>query len=338
MKGYFTMSKKKKKININPGEIKNSTDTKKETLSNTSDAINEASNDSSNTKKEVSSDSSNTKREISSDSSDAKNEASNDSSDAKKEVQEVFPSENALELHSMQRKERRKIKKQQYLETTKDMTKLQKLSYFFTYYKWYVIAPIVVILLLLYLGVTIYNNSLPVELSYVILNAKDPNQVNLDFVGKYEDYHKITCKHKIDKNVNCKVTYSYFKEHEESIVTRTDTDYSILSMKGGEGYYDVIIGDMDGLKYCSTSQIISPLQTYFGSDTYQVLEDKMVKLDNYFGEKTPFALDISDTEFARNLNLGYDEVYLAFPGTTEQNRTNAYRMIEYIYNIKLNAN
>jgi hypothetical protein len=41
-------------------------------------------------------------------------------------------------------------------------------------------------------------------------------------------------------------------------------------------------------------------------------------------------INISDTAFAKSLNTGYDKVYIAFTGTTDENYERAMDFLEYI--------
>lgn len=243
--------------------------------------------------------------------------------------------ENKLELHSMSRRERKRFKKEQYKEYTSDMTKSQKLRYFFDYYKWNIIIPVIVLIFVSYLGVTIYKNTRPVGLAYVILNAENKDAINTSFEEDYREYFELSDDSRFPSAFNMKIDFDYYLENAEYVQTSNSTDYNILSTQCEIGEYDVIITDEKGLKYCSYSKIIKPLKGYLDADAYKALSDYMYDSINPNGDYEPYAIDISDTEFAKGLNTGYDNIYLCFPGAEKQNKRNSFRLIEYIYGIKL---
>lgn len=85
------------------------------------------------------------------------------------------------------------------------------------------------------------------------------------------------------------------------------------------------------------AEITYPLKKYLPADIYTLVEDRVVETAGYDGSVVPFAIDISDTDFAKSLNLGYDDVYIGFPGNTDQNYKNAKRMLKYILNLDIDT-
>ncbi len=245
-------------------------------------------------------------------------------------------SETGLELASMSKKQRRLAKKQKYIETTKDMSFFQKFQYIFMYYKWYFIIPIAAIIFLVYLGNTIYKNSIPITLNYVILNVEDESLIDRSFEEDYTSYFNIEGKHRYIASMSYNIDYQYFLDNTQYITSTNSTDYNILSLECEYGDHDVIITNQAGLNYCSNQRIAKPLRQYFSANTYGLLEEYMCDAINPQGVMEAYALDISNTNFAKGLNLNYDDVYLMFPGTKEASKTNAYQLVEYIYGIELN--
>jgi hypothetical protein len=101
------------------------------------------------------------------------------------------------------------------------------------------------------------------------------------------------------------------------------------------GDFDIIITNDTGLKYCSTAGIANQLRGYFDAEVYDAIKPYMYDSEDANGTLFPYALDISDTDFAKSLNTGYDDIYLAFPGVNDENKQNAIQLIEYIYNIHI---
>lgn len=61
----------------------------------------------------------------------------------------------------------------------------------------------------------------------------------------------------------------------------------------------------------------------------------MVEFNDPNGTARTYAIDISDTQFAKNLDTGYADVYVAFPGVIDRNYTNSLRLLNYVLGIDL---
>ena len=107
-----------------------------------------------------------------------------------------------LDMLGMSKKQRRAARKELYQKNTEGMSRREKFSYFFDYYKWRVITPILVVAFLCYLGGTIYMNKRPVALGFVVLNAQDADIVNLSFEDDYIDHFGITGSYQFKESVS----------------------------------------------------------------------------------------------------------------------------------------
>ena len=239
--------------------------------------------------------------------------------------------ENKLELAVMSKKERRAAKKAAFREYTSAMSGKEKISYFFYCYKWHIIIPICCVLLILCYGMAFYKNSRPKALSYAVLNAYEFDK---SFHEDYLSYFNMPENRVVQATAGYIVNYDYYKTNMVS-ASKDGTDYSTFSLTCETGTFDVIIGDEAGIKYCTFVEIVQPLDLYFTEEQYTALEDYIVKFQDSSYTFYPYAIDISDTEFAKGLNLEYSKVYMAFPGVTEENMTNSLRLLEYVLGIEL---
>ncbi|MCM1287222.1 MAG: hypothetical protein NC240_02845 [Clostridium sp.] len=239
--------------------------------------------------------------------------------------------ENKLELAVMSKKERRTAKRAAYREHTSTMSEKEKISYFFYCYKWHIIIPICCILLIACYGVAFYKNTRPTDLSYAVLNA---DEFDKTFHDDYLHYFNMPENHIVQATAGYYVNYDYYKENMVS-AAEDGTNYSTLALTCESGAFDVIIGDDAGIKYCTFVEIVKPLDLYFTEEQYLALENYIVKFQDSSYTFYPYAVDISDTEFAKGLNLEYQKVYMAFPGVSEENMTNALRLLEYVLGIDL---
>lgn len=239
--------------------------------------------------------------------------------------------ENKLELAVMSKKERRAAKKAAYKEYTSTMSGKERVSYFFYCYKWHIIIPICCVLLILCYGIAFYRNSRPVALSYTVLNAEEFDKA---FHEDYLSFFNMPDNHVIHATTGYFVNYDYYKKNMVS-ASREGTNYNTLALTCQTGTFDVIIGDGAGIKYCTFVEIVKPLDLYFTEEQYTALESHIVKFQDSSYTFYPYAIDISDTEFAKGLNLEYAKVYMAFPGVSEENMTNSLRLLEFVLGIDL---
>lgn len=242
--------------------------------------------------------------------------------------------EDNLELHNLRFFERQRAKRAKLKENMKDMTRGQKFGYILSYYKGKIILGLILLAICIALPVTIYKKSRPVAISYCIVNAAEPDAVNTDFVDDYRTMFGLTGAYQVHNDLTVHLDKeTYLQESQGS----SASIYTELPMLCFNGYYDIMILDEKGLEYCAMQEIIYPLKNYLPADIYSLVEDRLCEAEDHDGVSVPFAIDISDTDFAKHLNLGYDKVYLGFPGNSERNYVNAKRMIKYILHLDIDT-
>ena len=203
------------------------------------------------------------------------------------------------------------------------------------FYKGKIILAIIILAVCIALPVTIYKKSRPVALSYCIVNSPEPSAVDTSFVDEYLDFYNLNGAYQIHNDLT--VHLDKDTSLEDYSQNSSASVYTELPMLCFNGYYDIMIMDEKGLEYCAMQEIIYPLKTYLPADIYSQISDRICTADDNDGVTVPFAIDISDTDFAKGLNLGYDKVYLGFPGNTEQNYTNAKRMVKFILHLDIDT-
>lgn len=243
--------------------------------------------------------------------------------------------EDNLELHSLSFRERQRARRQRLKDHMKGMTAGQKAGYILSYYKGKIILAIILLAVCIALPVTIYKKSRPVALSYCIVNSPEPSAVDTSFVDEYLDFYNLNGAYQIHNDLTVHLDKdTYLEEYSQNSSASVYTELPMLCFNG---YYDIMIMDEKGLEYCAMQEIIYPLKTYLPADIYSQISDRICTADDNDGVTVPFAIDISDTDFAKGLNLGYDKVYLGFPGNTEQNYTNAKRMVKFILHLDIDT-
>jgi len=240
------------------------------------------------------------------------------------------PGEDRLSLHGLSRKERRKEKRARYKEITSTMNRRQKISYFFFCYKWHIIIPLVVLLLAARISVTIYKNTRPTSIAYAVINAPDKDALNLDVISEYTKAIGKSKGYQVRKKLGVHLDPVNYQEEYNN--DPNGSDYESFPMECFNGYYDIALSDMPGVVYCSGMEIFYPVETVLTRETFSAVSDDLVFMENEKGEKVGFALDISDTSFAKRFGFG-SELYLGFPGIQTKNITSAERFVRYIYGL-----
>ena len=243
--------------------------------------------------------------------------------------------EDNLELHSLSFRERQRARRQRLKDHMEGMTAGQKAGYILSYYKGKIILAIIILAVCIALPITIYKKSRPVALSYCIVNSPEPSAVDTSFVDEYLDFYNLNGAYQIHNDLTVHLDKdTYLEEYSQNSSASVYTELPMLCFNG---YYDIMIMDEKGLEYCAMQEIIYPLKTYLPADIYSQISDRICTADDNDGVTVPFAIDISDTDFAKGLNLGYDKVYLGFPGNTEQNYINAKRMVKFILHLDIDT-
>lgn len=258
-------------------------------------------------------------------------ESEKDSKDAKPTVN----TEDNLELHSLSFRDRQRAKRARLKEHMDGMSKGQKFGYILSYYKGKIILGLILLAICIAIPVTIYKKSRPVALSYCIVNAPEPSAVDTSFVDEYLDFYNLNGAYQLESDVTVHLDKdTYLEEYSQN---SSASIYTELPMLCFNGYYDVMIMDEKGLEYCAMQEIIYPLRNYLPAEIYSEVESRICSADDNDGVNVPFAIDISDTDFAKGLKLGYDKVYLGFPGNTERNYINAKRMLKFILHLDIDT-
>ena len=240
--------------------------------------------------------------------------------------------EDRLEMHDLSPKERRQKKKEKLKKDMEGMTGIEKASHLVRYFKWPVIITVALIIIGVSIGMTIYSNSRPTAMSYAIVNAADPDAVNVDTFTPYLEKYNLTKGYRVYGSTGIHLDpVNYEKEFDED---PNGTDYQSFPMMCFNNYYDIVISDEDGITYSAMQSIIHEADSFLDKELYEACKDRILYKTDYYGDEKPFAVDISDTEFAKSLNVGYDKVYLAFPGVSESNEHNAKQFLRYVLSLE----
>ena len=255
---------------------------------------------------------------------------------AKKEENGDYTEDN-LELKRMSFRDRTRAKREKFKKNMEGMTKKEKIGYFLYYYKWKIVFGLLIIALAITIPVTIYRNNRPVAISYAIINSHYPENINDNAFDDYMNFYGYTSKQQI---ITSNYSYLDLETYEEDYAANSNSaNFTSLPMLCYNGYFDIIITDKTGLRYCAAQSLIQPLDSALYPDVYKAISidyaDTIVSTENTNGTKKEYGIDISDTAFAKSLNLDYSDVYIGFIGITDRNLANSRKIMNYIFKLNL---
>ncbi len=256
-------------------------------------------------------------------------------------------SEDRLEMSLMSRKDRRARKKALFQEQTAGMNKKEKFKYIVYYYKWYFIFAVVAILTVGAFAIAIYKNTRPVSIAVAALNSEDPVSVSSQPLEDFAKANDMVDGYRVIGDTYYNVSLEY-----ELSNTSSTSNATSLALLLKDNYYDVIITDLYGLEYLNYACALFFMDDYFDAEILEKYKNNIYYSSDYADQSNvkaainaksteilmavgdrdkPLAVDISGTEFAKNMNLGYDEVYICFPGGSSRNKKRAKMLLEYIF-------
>ncbi len=260
-----------------------------------------------------------------------------ESSDDHKVSHKAGGTEDNLELRRLKFKDRIKAKQERLKANTEGMTNWEKFKYYVYYYKWHVVFGALAIFCLIAIPTAIYKNSRPVSISYAVVNSTNPYEINEDALLDYARYYNIVDGYQIRNNLS--VTLNQTDYESELVKEEGNSSYTQFPTLCYNNYFDIIITDEVGLHYCTTASLVQPLEDRLFDDIYMAIKEKhpgiIVQSPNYDNKPVEFAIDISNTEFIKNLNVGYDKVYVCFPGGSEENLLNIRRFLNYVLELDI---
>lgn len=260
-----------------------------------------------------------------------------DGSKKEKDIEKSSTAEDNLELHNLSRRERRRAKRERYKKTTEDMSRKEKINYFFYYFKVPILVGIAVIVSLSLIIASLYKNTRPVAISFALLNSPSVEYLSKDDFKGYMDYYDMPSSYRMLDFYSNKCDLDIYEDYYSK--NPDDAIYSQFPTLCYNDYFDIVISDKTGIDYCAKLSLIRPLEDSLDLSMskyiYENCPERIVEANNVNDEPVAYAIDISGTEFAESLHLDYDDVYIALPGQSERNIANSKRILNYIFDAGL---
>ena len=243
-------------------------------------------------------------------------------------------SDNNLDTIHLSKKERLKFKLNQEKAKLNQMSPEKRTAYIIDYYKWYFVAFIIFVIVLVSGIKLVYRNSLPVAVTAFILNNDQslenyelPDTITDDFTN----YYNLDNKHR----VLIEDGFSISLKDDIEVTSNELTDYEKLIIYIENKELDIIITDQEGLDFYATNGEFYPLASVLDEDEYKdiydIIGNDITTAIGPDGNPYECAIDISNTQFAKDYDLGYEKIYLCVPGFPE-NLEGTANFIKYVYN------
>lgn len=248
----------------------------------------------------------------------------------KRADQERILHEDNLELATMTRKERHAVKKERREKEMEGMTRGQRIKYLLYYYQWPIIVTSLTVGCLVWILVAVLRSEPPVALSAAIMNNDRSKEITSEIFDTYMKEANI--------NTSYRTVVESFQINLETLqndinAATADSAYVRFPNLARESYFDIIITDRGGLDYCSTTDIAIYPDYVLPLDVLEALKPYEVEAEDYYNQSFVYAYDISGTDFAKSLDLGYDQIFLCFPGSTSEAQMHAENFVRYIFNL-----
>ncbi len=249
-----------------------------------------------------------------------------------KEEEKDARTEDNLELKALPFRKRMAVKRKRMAEEMQGMTKKEKARYLLYYFKWPAIITVLAILVAIFLGIAIYQGSRPVALSVGVLNKASDKKLDEDAFASYIKARNIPDSYRIEIDDTIHLDAKTYDQDYEN--NPNDPSFSQFPILCRENYFDFLITNRAGMEFCSATGLLRLPENTLDSGTASNLTKYEVKSEDYAGSLQVYGYDISETEFGKSLDLGMSELYICFPGNSDENRANAEHFIEYIFDIK----
>lgn len=257
-----------------------------------------------------------------------------DSKNKKIDADKDVYKEDALEMATMTFKEKMAYRKELLQQRMAEMNSNEKFVYIIDYYKWHIIIGIFAIVCLAYTGKILYRATWPTLLELAIVNNTSTSNYNEYISEAYREYYDLDEKNFIEIYDDLSVSSA----EDTTEVGLTMSNYQTIGYYNMYDMLDVIICDEEALKLFVSTDDTTAIDLSMDAELYSQIEDNVITMSDPKGiknEGNPYtvALDISDTEFAKQCNLSYRKVYLLIPSTKYTDNENTINFIKFVFGI-----
>lgn len=212
----------------------------------------------------------------------------------------------------------------------RDMSFRDKCWYIWEYYKFPIIGILVAILLVISIGMTIYNNRFETALSCVILNSQSSaeNTVSEFFNDGFGPYMNLGEEEKIDVDYSMSLTFD-----ENAMSDFTYAELAKISAMVTSKELDVMIGKEDTIEHYGEMGGFLDLSEFLPADVYDKVKDKLYYVtDQETGKNIAAGIYVEDTGFEEKTGLTLDQPILGIMSNSTRTDT-ALKLIRYMFGL-----
>lgn len=210
------------------------------------------------------------------------------------------------------------------LDKLKAMSRKDRLWYIAEYYKFHMLGAVLLILVLITIGTTIYRSTFETVYHNIYMNSSMPMDVNTapleqGFAARLE----LTPKEEIltetisvpFDNPSSELDYGSMAKISATIATKS---------------LDSVIGDRASLEYFAAMSGCLDLEQALSAETLALVQDQLVYATGEDQVSRAYGIDISDTDFARESNLGMETPILYIISNSQHIDTSLV-LIDYMF-------
>ncbi len=206
----------------------------------------------------------------------------------------------------------------------KEMSLQDKLWYIWEYYKFHIGGIIAAAIIISVIITSVYNSTIHPALHCIIINS----QSELDTSVLEEDFHALMGFEK-KQPVYAETMFIAYGD--------AATEYSYASMAKISALVaskdlDVLIADRESLEHYGSMDGLADLSQLLPADVLSAAESRLVFFPDSSGQSLAVSLDISETDFARVMNLSEGASYLSIISNSTHTET-AIALIRYIFGL-----
>ena len=208
----------------------------------------------------------------------------------------------------------------------KNMSWKDRAWYVWEYYKFHLLAVILVIGVLSTIGTMIYRQTFTTRLSVAIINDRSAGASSSALLeSELREYLGCGKKDLIEINESLMVDFN-----EESTSQYGYATLAKISALVASKSLDVVIGDQSAIDHYETVSAYQNLEELLSPELYERVKDHIYRAKDGEGNLTPVALSLEDTALGEKTGIIMDPPYLAVIQGSPHKEA-ALQMIEYLF-------
>lgn len=244
----------------------------------------------------------------------------------------AIKTEDALELHDMSPKERRRYKWKQEKEKLAELSFWRKVQYILMYYTWKFIAIAASVVALIFIVQRVYIATRPVALDLVLVNDSE----NTDFSDIVESMYK--GYYEVPDDARFYIDSSCILDPSEGITTQNSSYYTELMSAFSHGSTHIVICDSPIIDYYAVDGYVLELKHGLPEDIWEQVSDRLYECDGPVEDSDYYAIDISGMEFTKEAGIRLEQPYLCIPTCLDdEKREIAFNFIRMVLDMEEKA-